>query len=379
MRSRHLSPALGLIATVIVTSFMAACSSPKSFFVLNLVSATPTPIVGVTEVVVDVSQGPSFTKRLTYPPPAGKDSLTIDMVTVTSLSVSFSGGRSGPVGMVVSLMNADGCRVGVSTATLNIVMGSVFSAKIPVDADHTCDFVDGGLPDGSSSEVFPGCDPVTPQCGAGKTCQVNCGTHKGECITGGLGAPGTPCTKNDNCMPGTQCFDYAGSGCNVKLCLRFCNDDNGCHASGGTDGGAADGGADGGGTVSGTRSLCAGPVQCGGVTTGYHTCTFACDPRQVATTFSGCPTGLACLVVGNMDQVDCACAEPTRTGTDGADCTTSAQCAPGYICNMMGGAQKCRAVCRCDAKDMLCTAPNDCGGGRTCSALTNDTIFGACL
>jgi hypothetical protein len=80
-----------------------------------------------------------------------------------------------------------------------------------------------------------------------------------------------------------------------------------------------------------------------------------------------------------MDQVDCAFPEATRKGTDGADCTNSAQCAPGFVCNMMAGAQKCRAVCRCDAVNMACTAPNDCGGGRTCSALTNDTIFGACL
>ena len=132
----------------------------------------------------------------------------------------------------------------------------------------------------------------------------------------------------------------------------------------------------------GTRSVCQGPVQCGTLVTGYHTCTFGCDPRQsaIAEKTTGCPTGLACLIVGNMDQVDCTCAEKTRTGTDGADCTGGAQCAPGFICNMMGGTQKCRAVCRCDANGMACTAPNDCTAmGRTCTALTNDTIFGACL
>jgi hypothetical protein len=80
-----------------------------------------------------------------------------------------------------------------------------------------------------------------------------------------------------------------------------------------------------------------------------------------------------------MDQVDCACAEKTRVGTDGADCPGSAMCAPGFICNMMTGAQKCRAICRCDAKDMTCMAPNGCAAGKTCAALTNDTTFGVCL
>jgi hypothetical protein len=121
-------------------------------------------------------------------------------------------------------------------------------------------------------------------------------------------------------------------------------------------------------------------VQCGGVATGYHTCTFACDPRLASAAKSGCPTGLACLVVGNMDQVDCACPESTRKGTDGTNCTTSAECAPGYICNMMGGTQKCRAVCRCDANGMTCMAQtNECTDNRTCTALTNDTTFGVCL
>ena len=226
-----------------------------------------------------------------------------------------------------------------------------------------------------SSDAFPGCDPVSPVCGAGKTCQVNCTKGVAECTAGGQGVAGTPCAMNADCAPGLQCFDYAGTGCAVKLCLRFCNNDNGCSTGGSSDGGT-------GAAAVGTRSLCAGPVQCGGVNTAYHTCTFGCDPRAPAATAgtTGCPKGLACLVVADMDQVDCACPEKTRTGTDNAPCTSSAECAPGYICNLMSGAKVCRAICRCDANGMTCTAPNDCAAdGKGCSALTNDTVFGVCL
>jgi hypothetical protein len=357
---------------------VAACSNPKSFVVVVIRSGEVTPIRDVTQVVVDVTQGTTLSKTLTYPPPAGTPTLTIDQVTKTDLSIGFTGGRSGTVTLAFTLRNAAGCTVGKGMTTAVLKVGSVATAVVDIFPFSDC-AGDGGASDAAADALFPGCDPVAPACGAGKTCQVNCESRAGECITGGTGAHGTPCLKNNNCMAGTQCFDYGSAGCNVKLCLRFCNDDGVCQAAG--DGGAGDGGgAEAGGAAAvGTRSVCAGPVQCGAVTTAYHTCTFACDPRQVSVASSGCPTGLTCLIVGNMDQVDCACAEPTRTGTDNTDCTSSAQCAPGFVCNMMGGSQKCRAVCRCNANGMTCTAPNDCTGGRTCSALTNNTTFGACL
>jgi hypothetical protein len=218
-------------------------------------------------------------------------------------------------------------------------------------------------------------------CPAGDTCQIDCTKGKGECTPGGTGGPGAPCTTNMDCAPGSQCFDYSATGCGVKICLRFCNEDSQCPASGSTDGGAAsDGGADSSGVP--TKSVCQGVVPCGTVATAYHTCTFGCDPRAAAITANAtrCPTGLSCLVVGNMDQVDCACPEATRKGTDGADCAAGADCAPGFICNMMGGTQKCRAICRCDAtQGMTCTPPDDCTGGKGCTALTNETTFGVCL
>jgi hypothetical protein len=369
----------GCVGVMTLAALLAAasCSSPKSFIVLRLRSSTAGPIAGVTEIGVVVTQGtPSQTQTLTYPPPKGATIIAINQVTVTDLSVSFTGGRSGSVMFTVTARNAAGCEVGRGSKTTIIKKGDIALETVDLVAS-SCTSVDGGVD--AEVDAFAGCDPVDPACGIGKTCQVNCVTKMGECTPGGSGAPGTPCQMNKDCMPGTQCFDYAGTGCAVKLCLRFCNGDLGCAAGSGGDGGASDGGAQGGAAV-GTKSLCAGPVQCAGGPTAYHTCTFACDPRESALKpdTSGCPAGLSCLVVGNMDQVDCACAEKTRVGTDGTNCTGSAACAPGFICNMMGPTQQCRAVCRCDAVGMTCTAPNTCGD-KTCSALTNDTTFGACL
>jgi hypothetical protein len=380
MRSSAGVATLALMAGLMALIGLGACSAPKSFVVVTMRSAEATPIRDVKEVEVTVKQAPSFSVTLTYPPPSGMASITIDQNTKTDLSVDFTGARSGTVTMSIDVRNTAGCVVGHGSTTAVIKRGGV--ATTGVDLFPTFNCTDGGAPGNDGGGViFNGCDPVSPVCGGGKTCQVNCDTHMGECISGGTGGHGSVCMKNNNCAPGTQCFDYAGAGCNVKLCLRFCNDDKQCQvATQPADGGADAGGAEvGGGAAVGTRSVCAGPVACGQVTTGYHTCTFGCDPRATAVAASGCPAGLACLIVGSMDQVDCACPETTRKGTDGATCVSSTDCAPGFICNMMSGAQRCRAVCRCDADGMKCNAPNDCADGKTCSALTNDTTFGVCL
>jgi hypothetical protein len=388
---------VSVLGTVVMVAFglaMAACSDPKSYVVLTLQSETPEPILDVTKVVVVVSQNTAtthMTKTLVYP----AAHITIDQVTKTDLSVSFTGVQSGTVDLLVTVWNGAGCTVGSSSSTTHAVInrGGVGKASVVLSATNDCAQADGGRD--ALGDAFPGCDPVNPLCGTGQTCQVNCMANPkvAECVPGGSGAPGTPCQKNSDCRPGSQCFDYSTTGCNVKLCLRFCNDDEGCGTAigrsdagvgdggvGDTGAGQGEGGAGSTGSAVGTSSLCMGPVQCGAVVTAYRTCTFACDPRQTAVTASGCPTGLACLVVVGMDQVDCACPEKTRVGTDGVDCTGSVQCAPGFICNRMGAIQKCRAVCRCDASLMKCNAPNDCKAqGTSCVTLTNDTIFGVCM
>jgi hypothetical protein len=390
------------LTTVLGALTFAACSSPKSIVVLTLQSAAPAPITGITKVIVNVSQG-TRVATLTYPPPAGADTITVDQVTKTDLTVSFSGGQSGTIDLEVTVQDANGCTIGFGSAPTVLRQGGIVSATALLTASADCSTADGGAD--ASTTKFPGCDPVSPMCGGDQTCQVNCMTHMGECTLGGTGAPGSVCRTNADCAAGSQCFDYSSTGCNVKVCLQFCDDDNGCvtppsttsalstPSDGGSDDagagprdGSADATSDGapaGAVEAGpvaTKSLCAGPVQCGAVVTGYHTCTFGCDPRLGAVkSGSRCPTGLSCLIVVGMDQVDCACPEQTRVGTDGDDCTGSAQCAPGYICNMMGGSQKCRAVCSCDASGTTCTAPNECANGKACQTLTNDTVFGVCL
>ncbi len=389
---------------------LAACSAPKSIVLLTLQSATPTPITGVTKVIVavsEVSQGMKLA-TLTYPP-KGADSLTIDQGSTTDLTVSFSGGQSGTIDLAITVEDANGCTIGFGQTATLLRKGGIVTATASIAAAADCSTADGGTFDGSTTK-FPGCDPTAPMCPGDQTCQVNCKTHMGECTIGGTGAPGSRCDTNADCAAGTQCFDYTSTGCGVKVCLRFCDDDNGCGTTsttasalsvpsdGGTDGAAdsgsdaraadaatdgGDGGSSGGPVEAGpvaTQSLCAGPVQCGSLVTAYHTCTFACDPRLIAVkSGSRCPTGLSCLVVLGVDQVDCACPEQTRVGTDGDDCTGSTQCAPGYICNMMGTSQKCRAVCSCNASGVTCTSPNDCTNGKACQTLTKDTVFGVCL
>jgi hypothetical protein len=351
-------------AALLSLALGTGCARPKSYVVLKLESGTP--IADIRSVVVGVHQGDTLSTTLTYPASPG---ITIDVTHPADLSVSFTGGQSGTVTFQVTLYDQYNCKVGESTPATGVIGiikgGNVGEVIIALSAYGGCSTKDGGA-DGSPGMTFPGCDPVSPGCGMGKTCQVNCEKSVGECTAGGKGAPGDACAMNADCAPGSQCFDYAGTGCSVKVCLRFCNNDNGCGTS---DAGVA----------VGTRSLCAGPVQCSGVNTGYHTCTFGCDPREPAATANtmGCPKGLGCVVVADMDQVDCKCAEKTRVGKDNAPCTSAAQCALGYIC--MVPEDVCRAICRCDANGMTCTAPNDCSAsGKTCTALTNDTVFGVC-
>ena len=49
---------------------------------------------------------------------------------------------------------------------------------------------DGGVDGPPEGGVFPGCDPVSPTCGDGQTCQVNCATSRNECTPGGSGGAG---------------------------------------------------------------------------------------------------------------------------------------------------------------------------------------------
>lgn len=349
-------------AALLLALGAAGCHDQQSFVVVTAQSADATPIAGVTELVVTVTNGASV-KVLTYPPPDQVPFTltgTLDPVTGKigkTFSVSFGASRTDLVTVAVVARDAARCAVGAGQNSTQIIGGSVGHVTVALaHQSGPCEGGDGGAGDGGEL-IFPGCDPASATCGAGMTCGVDCAAQMGACIAAGAGPAGSLCTQNADCAPGTQCFTYSGpQSCQVRSCLKFCHTDADCGAPG-------------------SGSLCQGQVPCmvGGSTviTGYHTCTFACDPRGTATT--GCPAGLHCFVVGDNDAVDCACTEASRTKQEGQPCALGLDCAPGLICNQMAGTSICRKVCRRSDNG------SDCGAGQTCTQLTADQTYGACL
>jgi hypothetical protein len=352
--------------------WLFGCSSPQSFVVLALQSASPTPLVDVAQLTVVVSRGTTEMKTLSYE----ASDLTIVADADTSggtLSVSFSGGETGDITFDVTALDPQGCAIGHGAAIVTIRKGAVNEGIVALTAEQACaadaaDAADAETDTASGSGAeFPGCDPARPVCAAKQTCQVECVASKNECVTGGAASAGAACQSNADCPLGTQCFDYTSIGCAAKICLRFCDGDGDCAAVG--HGGPGPG------------SFCIEPVVCAGSPTAYHTCSFNCDPTAAAAAADdvGCPSGLACLMPA-LDRADCACPEKTRTGREGAGCTSAAGCAPGLICDAQGGALSCRPVCRCDATNGSCaTTTNDCPtAGTHCTPVTGQTIYGIC-
>jgi hypothetical protein len=362
------------------------CSNPQSFIVLKLRVGSndiATEITGVTDVVVTVNKAlldASVAQTLTYDARlVDGGSLTFTRMEDRTLSVSFSGDVGGTVTFQVVALDAQRCVVGVGEATQQIRKGASTEVSVELTSMRDCS-ADGGVPPdgGTDGATFTGCDPVTPgtrdagvtTCSPVQTCQVNCAGRRNECIMGGSGPPGATCQTNADCQPGTQCFDYTATGCGTKVCLRFCGNDAECVAVGAGGGGPG--------------SVCEGRVVCGAADTAYHTCTFNCDPTATAAVSGsrgGCPGSLSCLMPAGMDQVDCACPEPTRTKVNGEACTGPADCAPGFLCNATTSGRVCRAICRCN-KDAsgLCTTPNTCSiAATTCTSVSSNTLFGLCL
>jgi hypothetical protein len=386
LRRRTVAARLVVVCVAFAATFVASCSSSKSFIVLQL-QVDPTvstaQLTGVEAIQVEVTQG-SHMPTLTYPYPSGL--APIDAVHYTTLSVNFSGDDTGNVTFVVRALDANNCFLAQSDPTVvPIKKDAVNYAVVSLKPGFVCPADAGGAPDGGTT--FPGCDPASPgtgndagvvACTSTQTCTVDCmppnaAPPRNVCVMGGSGGPGASCPNmNADCQPGTQCFDYAGLGCAAKVCLKYCNTDADCAAFGAGGGGPG--------------SVCQGPVECPGanggapVVTAYHTCTFNCDPRAAAAaTRGGCPTNLACVLEGSMDAVDCTCT--TGTKQEGATCTSTLDCAPGLLCNEMSGTKICRSICRCDASGGACTATtNDCPTtGTHCNPTTNNTRFGVCL
>jgi len=342
----------------------AGCRDQQSFVVVTVLSAEDTPITGVVDFVVVVGNS-NATTQLTYTVPADQSPLTINNANVLdpktgnpgkTFSVSFTIARSGDTTFQVTARDVAHCTIGLGQSHQMLARGGVANVTVPLThASGPCENGDGGAD--ANGVVFPGCDPAALMCGAGLTCAVNCAARQGQCVLAGTTAPGGLCDQHGNadCTPGTQCFTYSGPSCTVPVCLKFCKNDSDCGPAG-------------------SGSFCQGNVSCpvdgGVVATAYRTCTFACDPRGAATI--GCPAGLHCFVVDTMDQVDCACTVATQTGTEGQTCTRGSDCAPGLICDR--STTKCQKVCK-----RVGGSSTDCATGQSCTALTNDTIYGVCL
>jgi hypothetical protein len=359
MRFSRLSlPAIVLAAAGCLASAGLGCSSPQSYIVLLLASST-TPIPNIAQITVVVSQGTTEMQTLTYP--AGNLVVINNSdagVGEGTLSVSFSGNQTGDIRFMVTALDIRGCAIGSGAALISIIKGATNEGIVFLTPQDSC-AGDGGAPDLPSGTPFPGCDPTGLSCPATQSCQVDCQTRSNVCATAGNNAAGSACSATMGCVAGAQCFDYSSLGCGTQLCLRFCATDSDCAAFG--DGGVGPG------------SFCRDPIACGGA---FRTCTFSCDPTAAAATAArtGCPAGLACGMPSSMDHVDCSCPEATRIGKENTPCTSTAQCAPGFLCE-----QTCRAVCRCDAQGGVCTAPNDCPtSGTTCTLVPNQTRYGVC-
>ena len=191
---------------------------------------------------------------------------------------------------------------------------------------------------GSSSSTGGGqCETpcgLTPQCGcaAGEGCTID-GTGAHSCQPSGNVQPGGNCSL-DNCAPGGLCLGGA-----TPTCGEFCKTDSQCDAPGGL-------------CVVGLNDGNGSPIP------GVTLCSENCNP----TTNSGCISGTGCTFgqepSGQM-RFFTAC-RGIGSGTQGAACTTNADCAATYGC-INTGTKQCMKYC---------TVGSTCAGGAACSPIT---------
>lgn len=206
--------------------------------------------------------------------------------------------------------------------------------------------------DGSTTTTGEACteDPcklTVPQCGCGEAeaCSVDASATR-VCIPAGSAQPGAACETNASCAPGALCVGY---GPGLLSCGKFCDTDADCEAPGG---------------------LCAiEPVP------GITLCSDNCDLE----TNAGCQVaGLSCQFSVRDTEPFTLCA-PSGAGTQGAACTDTSQCAPGFLCLATQVDESCFKWCD--------VAAQDCPGGLICQPVEieagvplviGNTSYGAC-
>jgi len=377
---------------------LVACSS-DSFLVVKMVAPAGKTVDNVAFIEVTASNASGrMTPLLQFRHASGGTPVVValDDSIGKDFSLQFTSGERGPVSLVVSAFSPScGCVAEGAVNQVPINRGGTANTQVTMFATTTCTNActalggtggtgaggatggqgaggqggtgatgttggrggnagsgpaTGGA--GGTGMTFPGCDPaVASSCSAGQTCFVNCATHTGMCVPGGSTPPGGTCNGNEDCAPGSQCFEF---GCNVKVCIAFCSSDAQCASS------------------TGAGSLCIDPVVCSDVTTSYKNCSSVCDPRGTGT--QGCAAGLNCFLFSNPrggeDVPDCSCAGAGRVG-EGQSCTTSNDCVAGTVCHTNGNNRVCRQLCK--------QGGTDCGSGKSCRMVTNSTIYGVCM
>jgi hypothetical protein len=341
-----------------------ADGGPQSVIV-TLTPADDMPLTGITSLVVTLSQdGAEHTTTFPHDPqqPIASDGLV-------KLTVGLAASASGMASLKVDARNAADCTVATRLINLTLLPTATIDATVSLLRGADCPDVDagagadGGAPD--TGGAFPGCAAANPDCPDDGVCQINCTARTATCTVGGSGPHGAACASNADCAPGTGCFDYGALGCAVKICRRYCDTDNNCPQPFQA--------------VLG-KNTCAVPIACPAAPAAYDMCTLACDPTwsAAANGTTSCPDGLSCLLL-DADHADCACPPATQDKLEGATCASSADCAPGLVCNMMAGTKTCRALCRCYADGATCGDPGACPTGEHCTPLTNGVVNGVCL
>lgn len=343
-----------LLAVVSALVVLPACKE-DSYAVVSVLTSSGS-VAGVAQFRVHVGNG-SDVDTLLYPKQP-TESLVLDTTHPVTFSVQFSASRGGQATFALEALDVNGATLGYGRSESVIAKGKVFRATVFIE-------IGAVRPQAEIDAGALACDPYQPAlaCGTGRTCGLLCNPGEpaiGMCYAAGAGQPGTVCDKNDDCLPGSQCFAFQATGCSVMTCLRFCNhDDSACGEQG---------------------AFCNLPIPCGNTTPDFLACSRPCDPTGTGT--AGCVPGLACFVYDN-ETTDCACA---GLGGMGATCTQNqgcngesgcVGCQAGLSCVIpasadAGGAGVCRPICN--------LAAPACPAGTTCNAFTGSTrnLYGFC-
>jgi hypothetical protein len=209
---------------------------------------------------------------------------------------------------------------------------------------------------GTSCSESP-CRLVSPQCGCsgGLACSIS-GTVR-ACATAGTGAVGAACgTALPRCAAGNLCVGVSTTT-TTAACEHFCNSDADC-------------------TGAGALCLLTLDDGTGASIPGVTLCSLSCN----LATNTGCPSGSACRLYSESAGAGRSlthCAGPAGTGTEGALCTTDAECIAGYTCADTGYGNECTQWCNY-------TTGTGCALGYTCAPFSvavviGSTEYGVCI